>query len=56
MQEMITVCRTLDSFARSWDDMYLVSSTAHFATSAFQWVTRMDSLRSLRDLPFHKMH
>ena len=48
-------CRTLDYFARSWDDMYLVSSTAHFTTSAFQLVTRMDGLRSLRDLPFHKM-
>ena len=48
-------CRNLDSFARSWDDMYPVSSTAHFTTSAFQLVIRMDSLRSLRDLPFHKM-
>ena len=48
-------CRTLDSFPRSWDEMYLVSSTAHFTTSAFQVVDRMDSLRSMRDLPFHKM-
>ena len=40
-------CRTLDSFARSWDDVYLVSSAAHFTTSAFQWVARRDSLRSI---------
>ena len=27
---------TIDSCARSWDDMYLHSSTAHFSAVAFQ--------------------
>ena len=47
--------RTLDSCARSWDDMYLHSSTTHFTAASSQLVKRMDSLQSLRDLPFHKM-
>ena len=49
------VGRTLDSFARSWDDKYFHSSIAHFTTFASQLVSRMDSLRTLRDLPFHKL-
>ena len=47
--------RTLDSCARSWDDMYLHSSTAHFTAAASRLVNRMDGLQSLRDLPFDKM-
>ena len=49
------VGRTLDSFVMSWDDKYFHSSTAHFTTFAVQLVSRTDSLRTLRDLPFHKM-
>ena len=47
--------RTLDSFARTWDDKQFLSSTAHSTTSAFRLVSGMDSLRNLKDLPFHKM-
>ena len=32
--------RTLDSFARSWDEKYFRSSTAHSTTSAFQFFQR----------------
>ena len=48
--------RTLDRFTASWDEMYCRSSTVYFAPFAFQLVKGMDSLRSLRALPFHKMH
>ena len=47
--------RTLDSFTVSWDKKYYHSSTAYSATSAFQLVYGMDSLRCLRDLRAHKM-
>ena len=46
--------RTLDSCARSWGDLNLHSSTAHFTTT-FLVVNAMDILRSLRSLPFQKM-
>ena len=35
--------------------MYFRSSTAFLASFAVQLVNGMDSFRSLRDLPFHKM-
>ena len=47
--------RTFDSCARSWDDLYLHSSTAHFTAAAFRSVHTMDSVWSLRNLLFHKM-
>ena len=47
--------RTLDSFARSWDDRSFRTSTAYCTATALQLVSGMDSLRSSRDLPFHKM-
>ena len=45
---------TLDSFRLSWEDRYFITSVAYYTTTAFQLVNRMDSLHSLRDLPFHK--
>ena len=40
---------------RSWDEKYLHSATAFHTTAKFQLVNTMDSLQSLRNLPFHKM-
>ena len=47
--------RTLDSFTARWGEMNVCSSTAYSKTSAFQLVNGMDSLRSLRNMPYHKM-
>ena len=47
--------RTLDSFAASWDERCFRSSTAYFTTSGFQLAAGMDSLRSMKILPVHKM-
>ena len=55
VQLKIMLEEPFDTFVKSWDDKYFHSSTAHFTTFAFQLVSRMDSLRTLRDLPFHKM-
>ena len=47
--------RTLESVTRRLDEKYLHSTTAFCTAAAFQMVSSMDSLRSLRNLPFHKM-
>ena len=44
-----------DSCAKSWDDFYLHSSTAHFTTTAFQKVNALERLQSLKNLPFRKI-
>ena len=45
---------TLDPFTLSWEDRYFNTSVAYSSTTAFQLVTRMDGLHSLRELPLHK--